>query len=166
MSDQSTPLVGVIMGSRSDWETMQEAAKVLDEFGVASECQIVSAHRTPQWMVEYAESAEPRGLQVVIAGAGGARALAGHGRFADHLAGTWRAGQEPHSQGSRFATFHRTNAWRRASRYARHWRLRSQKRGLAGHSHSGEQPAGIEGKTTRLSPATGRRCQERPTAAL
>lgn len=77
MSDSSVPLVGVIMGSKSDWETMSEAAKLLDEFDVAHECEIVSAHRTPQWMTEYAESAEKRGLQVVIAGAGGAAHLPG-----------------------------------------------------------------------------------------
>ncbi|MGI9430154.1 MAG: 5-(carboxyamino)imidazole ribonucleotide mutase [Bythopirellula sp.] len=78
MAEESTaPLVGVIMGSRSDWDTMCAAAHVLDEFGVAHECQIVSAHRTPQWMTEYAESAQQRGLQVLIAGAGGAAHLPG-----------------------------------------------------------------------------------------
>lgn len=71
------PLVGVIMGSRSDWETMQHAAEVLKEFGVAHECRIVSAHRTPEWMVEYASTAEQRGLEVIVAGAGGAAHLPG-----------------------------------------------------------------------------------------
>ena len=78
MPENSTaPLVGVIMGSKSDWETMRVAAEMLDQFGVAHQCQIVSAHRTPQWMAEYAESAQKRGLQVVIAGAGGAAHLPG-----------------------------------------------------------------------------------------
>ena len=77
MPDKSAPLVGVIMGSKSDWETMRAAAEVLDEFGVAHECEIVSAHRTPQWMSEYAQGAEGRGLEVVIAGAGGAAHLPG-----------------------------------------------------------------------------------------
>ena len=78
MSETSNaPLVGVIMGSRSDWDTMREAAQVCDEFAVAHECQIVSAHRTPQWMTQYAESAQQRGLQVIIAGAGGAAHLPG-----------------------------------------------------------------------------------------
>lgn len=78
MADKTpAPLVGVIMGSRSDWETMSAAAKLLDEFGVSHECEIVSAHRTPQWMTEYAESAEKRGLLVLIAGAGGAAHLPG-----------------------------------------------------------------------------------------
>ncbi len=74
---EKQPLVGVIMGSRSDWDTMREASLVLDAFEVAHECAIVSAHRTPQRMVEYARDAEQRGLQVIIAGAGGAAHLPG-----------------------------------------------------------------------------------------
>jgi len=76
MSEQS-PLVGVIMGSRSDWETMQGAAEILSQFGVAHECRVVSAHRTPDWMAEYAKTALDRGLEVIIAGAGGAAHLPG-----------------------------------------------------------------------------------------
>lgn len=75
MSDD--PLVGVIMGSDSDWETMRGAAEVLADFGVAHEARVVSAHRTPDLMVDYAESAETRGLQAIIAGAGGAAHLPG-----------------------------------------------------------------------------------------
>ena len=71
------PLVGVIMGSKSDWETLRAAADVLAEFGVPHERQIVSAHRTPDWMSEYAKAAEGRGLEVIIAGAGGAAHLPG-----------------------------------------------------------------------------------------
>src|ERR1043165_2332155 len=71
------PLVGVIMGSRSDWETMREADEVLQQFGVPHEASIVSAHRTPAWMAEYASSAAERGLEVIIAGAGGAAHLPG-----------------------------------------------------------------------------------------
>src|SRR5262245_41308384 len=70
-------LVGVIMGSKSDWETMKEADAVLDRFGVAHECKVVSAHRTPAEMAEYARAAAGRGLQVIIAGAGGAAHLPG-----------------------------------------------------------------------------------------
>lgn len=73
----SSPLVGVIMGSRSDWETMRDADETLTEFGVAHECRIVSAHRTPDRMREYANDAESRGLEVIIAGAGGAAHLPG-----------------------------------------------------------------------------------------
>ena len=72
-----TSLVGVIMGSKSDWETMQHANATLTQFGVAHECRVVSAHRTPDWMAEYAKSAESRGLQIIIAGAGGAAHLPG-----------------------------------------------------------------------------------------
>jgi 5-(carboxyamino)imidazole ribonucleotide mutase len=77
MPSKSAPLVGVIMGSKSDWDTLRSAAEVLDQFGVAHECQIVSAHRTPLWMNEYAQTAEQRGLEVIIAGAGGAAHLPG-----------------------------------------------------------------------------------------
>ena len=77
MTTNEQPLVGVIMGSKSDWETMRHAAEVLAEFGVPCESRVVSAHRTPQWMCEYASTAEARGLQVIIAGAGGAAHLPG-----------------------------------------------------------------------------------------
>jgi 5-(carboxyamino)imidazole ribonucleotide mutase len=72
-----SPLVGVIMGSKSDWDTMSQADAILTEFGIAHECQVVSAHRTPAWMAEYATTAVERGLQVIIAGAGGAAHLPG-----------------------------------------------------------------------------------------
>ena len=71
------PLVGIIMGSTSDWETMQHAAAQLDALGVPFEKRVVSAHRTPKLMVSYAESAARRGLKVIIAGAGGAAHLPG-----------------------------------------------------------------------------------------
>ncbi len=77
LPDAAAPLVGVIMGSTSDWETMAHAAAVLDEFGVPYEKRVVSAHRTPDWMAEYARTAEARGLEVIIAGAGGAAHLPG-----------------------------------------------------------------------------------------
>jgi len=80
MSDdgQSTePLVGVIMGSKSDWPTMGRAVELLEEFRVPCEAKVVSAHRTPDWMREYATGAESRGLQAIIAGAGGAAHLPG-----------------------------------------------------------------------------------------
>ena len=71
------PLVGIVMGSQSDWETMIHASHVLRELGVAHECKIVSAHRTPDRLVDYAKNAAGRGLKVVIAGAGGAAHLPG-----------------------------------------------------------------------------------------
>jgi 5-(carboxyamino)imidazole ribonucleotide mutase len=70
-------LVGLIMGSKSDWDTMQHAAQILDALGVPHETKIVSAHRTPDLLFEYAESAEQRGIEVIIAGAGGAAHLPG-----------------------------------------------------------------------------------------
>jgi 5-(carboxyamino)imidazole ribonucleotide mutase len=74
---QEAPLVGVIMGSRSDWETMRHAAETLERLGVAYETRVVSAHRTPDLLFEYAAAAEARGLEVLIAGAGGAAHLPG-----------------------------------------------------------------------------------------
>ncbi|HRD35398.1 MAG TPA: 5-(carboxyamino)imidazole ribonucleotide mutase [Rhodocyclaceae bacterium] len=71
------PVVGIIMGSNSDWPTMQAAAKVLSDFGVPFEARVVSAHRTPDLMFEYAEGARARGLKAIIAGAGGAAHLPG-----------------------------------------------------------------------------------------
>lgn len=70
-------VVGIIMGSKSDWPTMEAAAKVLDELGIATEAEVISAHRTPDRAMQYAESAKARGLRVIIAGAGGAAHLAG-----------------------------------------------------------------------------------------
>ena len=70
-------LVGIIMGSRSDWETMRHAAETLDQLGVPHEVRVVSAHRTPDLLFEYAGTAESRGLEVIIAGAGGAAHLPG-----------------------------------------------------------------------------------------
>lgn len=74
---KQNPAVGVIMGSKSDWDTMKHACEVLEELGVPYEKQVVSAHRTPDAMFEYAETAEERGLKVIIAGAGGAAHLPG-----------------------------------------------------------------------------------------
>jgi 5-(carboxyamino)imidazole ribonucleotide mutase len=71
------PLVGILMGSKSDWDTMRHAHETLDKFGVAHESRVISAHRTPHLATEYASSAESRGMQAIIAGAGGAAHLAG-----------------------------------------------------------------------------------------
>lgn len=77
MADETTPLVAVMMGSRSDWEVMRQASDILKEFGVAHECRVLSAHRTPAETAEYARSAEQRGIEVIIAAAGMAAHLAG-----------------------------------------------------------------------------------------
>src|SRR3954469_10962235 len=73
----SHPLVGVLMGSKSDWDVMRQSAEVLSKFGVEHECRVLSAHRTPHETVEYVSGAEGRGLEVIIAAAGGAAHLAG-----------------------------------------------------------------------------------------
>src|SRR5579859_6694893 len=73
----SKPLVAVIMGSKSDWDTMRHAAEILTEFDVPHESRVVSAHRTPRLMAEYSSGAEARGIEVIIAGAGGAAHLPG-----------------------------------------------------------------------------------------
>ena len=77
MTDTSPPLVGIVMGSKSDWPTMKMAAEVLEDFQIPHERRVVSAHRTPQWMAEYAETAENRGIRLIIAGAGGSAHLPG-----------------------------------------------------------------------------------------
>lgn len=74
---ENQPLVGVIMGSTSDWDTMKHAHDILNQFDIAHECRVVSAHRTPDLLAEYANSAESRGLEIIIAGAGGAAHLPG-----------------------------------------------------------------------------------------
>jgi 5-(carboxyamino)imidazole ribonucleotide mutase len=76
MKDEN-PIVSIIMGSKSDWETMKNASDILSDFGVPHECKIVSAHRTPDLLFEFAKSAEDRGIEVIIAGAGGAAHLPG-----------------------------------------------------------------------------------------
>jgi 5-(carboxyamino)imidazole ribonucleotide mutase len=77
MKSHSSPLVGIIMGSKSDWETLRHSDELLTHLEVPHECRIVSAHRTPLWLAEYAAQAESRGLEVIIAGAGGAAHLPG-----------------------------------------------------------------------------------------
>jgi 5-(carboxyamino)imidazole ribonucleotide mutase len=77
MATTPKPLIGILMGSKSDWETMEHASKTLDDLGVAHEVRILSAHRTPDQTLEYAATAEARGLGVIIAAAGGAAHLAG-----------------------------------------------------------------------------------------
>jgi 5-(carboxyamino)imidazole ribonucleotide mutase len=77
VSDGAGPIVAVVMGSRSDWATMRAAVEVLDELGVASTTRVVSAHRTPQLLAEFASTAEADGIEVIVAGAGGAAHLPG-----------------------------------------------------------------------------------------
>jgi 5-(carboxyamino)imidazole ribonucleotide mutase len=76
MKDEN-PIISIIMGSKSDWETMKNASDILNDFDVPHECKVVSAHRTPDLLFEFAKSAESRGIEVIIAGAGGAAHLPG-----------------------------------------------------------------------------------------
>lgn len=85
MTDSSPPLVGLIMGSQSDWETLSIAAETLETLGIPYETKIVSAHRTPELLVSYASQAASRGLEVIIAGAGGAAHLPGMAASMTHL---------------------------------------------------------------------------------
>lgn len=75
--ETTSPLVGILMGSKSDWDTMQNAHAILKEFEVPHECRVISAHRTPDLLMEYVHNAEVRGIEVIIAGAGGAAHLPG-----------------------------------------------------------------------------------------
>jgi 5-(carboxyamino)imidazole ribonucleotide mutase len=77
MANQNSPLVGIIMGSKSDWETLSPAAEMLSQFGVPHECRVVSAHRTPDLLRDYALAAQGRGIEIIVAGAGGAAHLPG-----------------------------------------------------------------------------------------
>ncbi len=77
MTEQNAALINILMGSKSDWSTMQHARDMLDRFGIANECRVLSAHRTPEETTEYVGGAEARGVQVIIAAAGGAAHLAG-----------------------------------------------------------------------------------------
>lgn len=76
-ANEKKPLAGVIMGSKSDWETLERTSQTLEALGIPHECRVVSAHRTPDWMAEYAKTAAARGLEVIIAAAGGAAHLPG-----------------------------------------------------------------------------------------
>lgn len=84
-SKTQAPLVGIVMGSRSDWSTMKESAGLLEKFGISHECRVVSAHRTPDLLSDYAKSADSRGLRCIIAGAGGAAHLPGMMAAHTHL---------------------------------------------------------------------------------
>ncbi|MEW4529906.1 MAG: 5-(carboxyamino)imidazole ribonucleotide mutase [Maioricimonas sp. JB045] len=77
MSSEASPRVGIVMGSKSDWDTMKHCRDMLAEFGIAADCRVLSAHRTPHAAAEWAETAEDRGLEVIVAAAGGAAHLAG-----------------------------------------------------------------------------------------
>ena len=112
------PLVGLIMGSVSDWETLQHTAQTLERLGVPHEVRVLSAHLTQDLLFEYAVSAQTRGIEVIIAGAGGAAHLPGHGGRQDRPAGARRTGAFPGAQRSRFPPLPWCRCRRRAGGHA------------------------------------------------
>ena len=139
MENQTTPLVGVIMGSRSDWPTMELAAQILDEFQIPHECRVVSAHRTPVWMKEYAESAAERGVASGLPLERVVRAhLPGMVGFLDSIACDWRPGAIQSVEGNGFVTFHCPDAWRGSGCDDVDWKLRGEKRRVTSSEDLGE----------------------------
>ena len=130
-----TALVGIIMGSASDWETMQHAAETLERLGIPHEVEIVSAHRTPDKLFAYAEAAETKGLEVIIAGAGGAAHLPGMTAAKTIIPGIGRARaiQSPERHG--FLIVHRANAGRDSGRDIGYRQGRRNQCGLIGYCH-------------------------------
>ena len=152
MTESAPPLVGVIMGSRSDWVTMKQAAETLQQFGAPFETKIVSAHRTPDWMTEYANSAAGRGIEVIIAGAGGAAHLPG--MVAGHtLVPVIGVPIQSHgAQRSGLVALHRANARRCAGGDDGHRTCWRRQRRAHGRCHSGQQPARLPAGARRVSP--------------
>ena len=138
------PLVGLIMGSRSDWETMRHAAETLDALGVPYEQRVVSAHRTPDLLFEYAGSAEERGLQVLDRRRGRCRAPARDGRGEDGAARARRSGRVEGAEGHRLAALDRADAGRGPGRDARDRAgRRRQRRTARGGDPRARDDAGI-----------------------
>ena len=121
------PIVGVIMGSTSDWETMKHACDILEELEIPYEKKVVSAHRTPDLMFEYAESAQERGIKVIIAGAGGAAHLPGMIAAKTIVASYWCACSIESIEWNGFLIIYCSNARRRSSGYSCYWKSWSNK---------------------------------------
>ncbi len=121
--------VGIIMGSKSDWPTMKLAADMLDQFGVSYETKVVSAHRTPQLLADYASSAKERGIKVIIAGAGGAAHLPGMAAAFTSLPVLGVPGSISRSKRHGLFAIYCTNAKRHCCRHVSDWRSGRCKRG-------------------------------------
>ena len=128
---QQNPLVGVIMGSRSDWETMSQATEILNELQIPFEAQVVSAHRTPKWMFEYAETAESRGLKCIVCRCRRRGASTRHGGLMHDPASAGSTGAKSRAERTRLVAVDRANAGRNPSRNAGNWYGWSEKRGVA-----------------------------------
>ena len=128
--------VGVIMGSKSDWETMKQACEILELFEVPYEKKVVSAHRTPDLMFQYAEGAREKGLKVIIAGAGGAAHLTRYGSSKDNVTCDWSPCSIKGSKRSGFTFIDCSNAWRSSSRNGCDWNIWSKKCRSIGSSNT------------------------------
>ena len=145
------PLVGVVMGSKSDWDTMRNVQDVLEQFGVPHECRIVSAHRTPLWLAEYAAEAEGRGLEVIIAGAGGAAHLPGMMAAQTLLPVLGVPVESKALKWDGLPALHRPDAPRHPRRHPGHRPVRRRERGPARRGHPGQLAAGPPGETEKVS---------------
>ena len=135
MEMQDAPRVAVIMGSKSDWATMQRAAELLAEFGVPYEAKVVSAHRTPDFLFDYVGAAEARGIQVIIAGAGGRGASPGHGGSKDDSAGARSPDAIEGAPGIGLTPVHRADAQGRTGGHSGDRETRGGERRAAGCGH-------------------------------
>ena len=136
MANESKPEVAVVMGSASDWETMKRACDILDQFGVAYHKQVISAHRTPELMAEFAHNARANGLKVIIAGAGGAAHLPGMIAAQTTLPVIGVPVRSHALSGWDSAAVHRADARRHPGRHHRSRQLRCHKRRSFGCEHS------------------------------
>lgn len=147
---EKTIRVGIIMGSDSDWPKIHGVADALDEFNVGYEIHVMSAHRTPDKVLEYASSARSRGLGVIIAAAGGRGAPRGRRRVAHDASGRRYSGEDGRHGRPRFAPFHRPNARRRSCRDGwRRFRRRAQ-RGASRSSNSRDRRSRACGRARRI----------------
>ena len=162
----SKPWVGVIMGSSSDLKYMQAAIDLLRELEVPHEAKIVSAHRTPDWMFEYASSAEGRGLEVIIAAAGGAAHLPGMVAAKTTLPVLGVPIPATHARRARFAALDRADAQGRARRNARHRRARRDQRRAAGDGHRLHRSRRRSPTTARLAAEAHGRCARQHEPSL
>ena len=140
------PLVGIIMGSSSDWETMRHAADLLTALSVPFETRVVSAHRTPDLLFEYASGAAARGIEVLIAGAGGAAHLPGMTAVEDLAAGHRRADPVEGAERARFAAVDRADARRHPGRDGRDRRYRREECGAVRRRGARGPPSAIAGR--------------------
>jgi hypothetical protein len=144
------PLVAVLMGSKSDWDTMQHVASVLKDFGVPHECMVLSAHRTPKEAATFAERAESRGLEVIIAGAGGAAHLAGVLASLTTLPVLGVPMESASLKGMDSLLVHRSDARRHSRGHLRHRQTRRHQRRPPGRGHFGQQKQNFEKETPRV----------------